>query len=101
MFKYLLKKYRHYKKLNTYKIVAILYASVNWADNNATPDIITYILKENGKGDRLVEIIQHGYCKALNKGESHPYYLGYILPWNKQMTDHIPSNLPLEKLLTS
>ncbi len=82
------RRHRHIvREKKKYKAVLILYAEIEWTDKKRT-DKIAYVLKENGYGDREVDIHEEGYAKIHNYGKRHRYYLKRILPWKEGLIDY-------------
>tara|TARA_Y100000034_G_C6891681_1_gene410325 strand:- start:1937 stop:2275 length:339 start_codon:yes stop_codon:yes gene_type:complete len=95
------KKIQRYFKRKKYLSQAVIPTAMIYADIN-TREIIVYELLENGNGDRKVDVINQGkLSETLDSARQHPYYLEFILPWEKQLTDVLPTHkMTMRQLLT-
>ena len=74
------------KEKRKFKTVQVLHFSIRWTDLQDLVETMTYILKENGLGERKVDIHSYGHCKLNNKEEQNDLYAKTILPW----LNHVP-----------
>ena len=64
-----------------YKTIAVRHHTIRWTDRNDQLEVVTYICKENGFGERKVDIHSYGMAKQFGYDKNNDLYHKSILPW--------------------